>query len=334
MGKPHNLALCLWPYLGQSQVMDQRTEGTARPHRVLPAPIGLSRGAPVPWWVKLGLKLGLAAAGVHGSRARRIGIARPSFDAGDPAKLLSVPFAWMDHATRLMGRRPRTMLEVGPGRMVLRAPVLAGLGLEHVWFIDPADSAPADVGSYLSVAALARGHGVRPPDLTGCTDRAEVLRRCQATLLIGGPAALAAIPTGAIDLVMSEAVLEHVRRDDLAPLLAQLRRITAPGGIGIHHIDFQDHLGGGLQHLRFSDSFWASPLVNRAGIYVNRLGLSAMVARFGHAGFSVEVPEATVWARRPPGPQRPHPDAMRPVADDLVARATLEARPTEGQMAR
>ena len=89
----------------------------------------------------------------------------------------------------------------------------------------------------------------------------------------------------------------------------------------------QDHLGGGLQHLRFSDGFWASPLVGRAGIYVNRLGLSAMVGRFRRAGFQVEVPEAVMWSRRPRGPARPHPEAMRPAADDLVARAVLEVRP-------
>lgn len=306
---------------------EHQTEDMARPRRVLPAPQGLSRGAPVPWWVKLGLKLGLAAIGIHGARARAIGLARPSFDARDPAKLLGGPPAWIGEATQLMGRRPRTMLEVGPGRMVLRAPVLAGLGLEHIWFIDPADSAPAEAAAYQQVAALARGQGLPVPDLAGCTDRAAVLQRCHATLLHGGPSALGAIPDGVIDLVVSEAVLEHVRRDEMGPLLAQLRRVTAPDGIGLHRIDFQDHLGGGLQHLRFSDGFWASPLVGRAGIYVNRLGLSAMVGRFRRAGFQVEVPEAMVWGRRPRGPARPHPEAMRPAADDLVARAVLEVRP-------
>ncbi|MDB5372906.1 MAG: class SAM-dependent methyltransferase [Belnapia sp.] len=306
--------------------MEQHTEEMARPRRVLPAPTGLARGAPVPWWAKLAIKLGLASIGIHGARARAIGLARPSFEARDPAKLLGPPPALLADATRLMGRRPRSFLEVGPGRMVLRVPVLAGLGLEHIWFIDPADSAPPDPGAYLAVAALARSHGVPVPDLTGCTDRNAILRRCHATLLIGGPEALAAIPDGAVDLVVSEAVLEHVRRDEMGPLLAQLHRVTAPDGVGLHRIDFQDHLGGGLQHLRFSDGFWASPLVGRAGIYVNRLGLSAMVGRFRHAGFRVQVPEATVWAQRPRGPARPHPEAMRPAADDLVARAVLEVR--------
>lgn len=307
--------------------MEQRIEEAARPRREVPAPPGLSRGAPVPWWMKLGMKLSLAALGVHGHRARALGLARPSYDATEPAKLIAVPRAWLDRAEALIGRRPRTLLEIGPGGMVVRAPVLAGLGLRRVWFADPADSGPAGPAPYRSAAELARSQGLPAPDLAGCRDRGAALARCGATLLIGGPSALATIPDGAIDLVVSEAVLEHVRREDMAPLLQQLRRVTAPDGIGLHGIDFQDHLGGGLQHLRFSDQFWASPLVGRAGIYVNRLGLSAMVGRFRRAGFEVTVGEAVVWERRPPGPRKPHPEATRPAADDLVARALLEVRP-------
>ncbi|WP_158291931.1 class I SAM-dependent methyltransferase [Paracraurococcus ruber] len=307
--------------------MEQRTEEAAKPQRVVQAPPGLSRGAPVPWWVKLGVKLGLAAVGVHGQRARSLGIARPSYAAADPAKLLEAPRAWLEHAEALTGRRPRTMLEIGPGGMVVRAPILAALGPQRIWFADPTDSAPVSPAPYLAAAALARSRGLAPPDLADCRDRGAVLARCGAALVIGGPAALAVIPDGSVDLVVSEAVLEHVRREDLAPLLLQLRRVTAPGGIGLHAIDFQDHLGGGLQHLRFSDSFWASPLVGRAGVYVNRLGLSAMVGRFRRAGFGVTVTEAVMWPRRPAGPARPHPDAMRPAADDLVARAAIEVRP-------
>src|SRR5919206_617837 len=160
-----------------------------------------------------------------------------------------------------------------------------GRGAERIGFVDPADSAPREAAPFLEAAHLAWSRGLPAPDLTGCADRSAVLARCHATLLLGGPPVLKAIPDGSVDLVVSEAVLEHVRREDMAPLLAQLRRVTAPDGIGLHFIDFQDHLGGGLQHLRFSDSFWASPLVGRAGIYVNRLGLSAMAARFRRAGF-------------------------------------------------
>lgn len=302
-------------------------DGDASPQRRLPVPPGYARGWPAPWWLKLGTKLALAGIGLHGARARAIGIAEPSFTTMDARRLLGSPRLWLERAELLLGRRPRSLLELGPGRMVLRAPVLAGMGFGPIWYADPADSAPTGPAPYAEAAALAREEGVPVPDLSGAADRGAVLARCDATLLIGGPAALSAIPDGAVDLVVSEVVLEHVRREDMAPLLAQLRRVTAPDGLGLHWVDFHDHLGGRLQHLRFSDAFWASPLVGRAGVYVNRLGLSAMLSRFRRAGFAVSVPHTLSWDGRPAGPRRPHPDATRPAADDLVCHAMLEARP-------
>ena len=306
--------------------MEHRAEDRTKPQRVVPAPSGLARGAPAPWWLKLGVKLGLTAVGLHGARARRLRLARPSFGMRDPTSVLAAR-DWVSCARAALGRAPRGFLEIGPGGMTLRAPLLAGLGLGPIWFLDAEDNGPRDPSAFRAVATLARAEGIAGPVIEHGADRAAVLAQCDARLLIGGPEALARIPDGSIDLIVSTAVLEHVRRDLLAPLLAELRRVSAPDAVGLHAIDFQDHLGGGLQHLRFSDAFWASTLVDRAGVYVNRLGLSAMVTRFAHAGFAVEVPEAVVWDARPPGPARPHPEAMRPAADDLIARALLLVRP-------
>lgn len=304
--------------------MDQKTEGVDRPQRTVPAPPGLSRGAPLPWWLKLGARLGLAAVGMTGLRPHGAGRAA---GPGDTARLVGTPRGWTERAEAVLGRRPRSILELGSGRMAVRAPVLAGLGVRRIWLADTVDRAPRSAAPYIAAAALARSQGLPAPDLAGCPDRGAALARSGATLVVGGPAALAAIPDGSVDLVVSEVALEHVRREDWAPLLQQFRRVMAPDGVGLHLIDFTDHLGGGLQHLRFSDGFWASPLVGRAGIYLNRLGLSTMVGRLRRAGFTVTVAEAVMWERRPAGPARPHPEAMRPAADDMVAQALIELRP-------
>ncbi len=305
--------------------MTRNPKGAERPGE-RPAPPGYARGAPVPWWVKLGVKLGLAACGVHGARAWRLGLAEPSFGRADPGKLVGVPRGLRGRAEAVLGRRPRSILEVGPGRMVTRAPVLAALGFERIWYVDPVDSAPTAPEPYRAAAALARAEGLAPPALDGLPCRDAVLRACGATLLIGGPAVLQAIPDGAVELVVSEAVLEHVRRAELAPLLRELRRVTAPGGCGLHWVDLHDHLGGGLQHLRFGPAFWERPLAARAGIYVNRLGLSAHVEALQAAGFAVAVRERLVWPARPPGPRRPHRASVRPAEDDRICAAMLEVR--------
>jgi SAM-dependent methyltransferase len=42
-----------------------------------------------------------------------------------------------------------------------------------------------------------------------------------------------------VDLIVSQAVLEHLA--DYPAAFRQLHRITAPGGIGLHQVDFRDH---------------------------------------------------------------------------------------------
>jgi SAM-dependent methyltransferase len=154
-----------------------------------------------------------------------------------------------------------------------------------------------------------------------------VLAACNARLLVGGPDRLAAIPDGSLDLTFSEAVLEHVRRDAFAPLLAALRRVTAADGVALHGVDFHDHLGGRLRHLGFSPGFWEGPAVARAALYCNRLGLSEMLAAFTAAGFAAHAPHRLVWTAPPLPPGGADPALRRTPEDDRICAAEIEARP-------
>lgn len=287
------------------------------------APAGYAAGAPLPWWVKVAVKLTTSALHLPRDGLRRLGLNRHTFIADDPDRLVDEPARHVARFRALTGRAPRSVLEIGPGRMVARAPAYAALGCENIWFADVEDDAPGDVAAYRRVAALAAERGWPAPDLTAATTRDAALSACGARLLIG-PDALAAIPAGAVDLVVSDVVLEHVRRDALAGLLAGLARVSAPGGLGRHAIDFHDHVGGGLNTLRFAPGFWESAWVGRSGLYVNRLGLGAMVAAFQGAGFAAEVTERLVWPAPPPGAGAIHADLAATPAEDRTAFARLE----------
>jgi len=299
----------------------------AEPPAEAPTPPGYARGLPMPWRAKLWLKLALGATRVPPALLRRVGVRRHSFDAKSRGVLVDAVAGTIGLAVQESGRRPARMLEIGPGRLVVRAPMWAAFGVEETWFADIEDDAPADPAAYRRVAALATAPGLVPPALDGAATRAEVLARCRARLLIGGADALRAIPDGSIDLTLSSAVLEHVRREDLAPLLAELHRVSAPDAVALHGIDFHDHLGGGLNHLAFPSRFWEGRAIAAAGLYTNRLGLSEMLARFAAAGFAPRVLHSLVW-EAPPWPARGvHPDVARSVADGRVAAATIVARP-------
>ena len=66
------------------------------------------------------------------------------------------------------------------------------------------------------------------------------------------PGILAHLPTNSVDFCLSNAVLEHVPKRDLALVAAELFRVLNRNGICVHRVDLKDHLGGGLNNLRFS----------------------------------------------------------------------------------
>src|SRR5262249_27582484 len=57
------------------------------------------------------------------------------------------------------------------------------------------------------------------------------------------------LPTDSVDVVVSNAAVEHL--SDLDAAFAQLYRVTRPGGLGIHQVDFRDHrdFGRPLEYL-------------------------------------------------------------------------------------
>jgi SAM-dependent methyltransferase len=93
---------------------------------------------------------------------------------------------------------------------------------------------------------------------------------------------------GEADLVSSVSLLEHLDRIDDA--LASLRRITKPGGVGHHIVDFVDHriYGGEVSSpFAFLEIDSAEPLVHGS----NRIRCDQMCALFERHGFTVEEVE-------------------------------------------
>ncbi|MGQ9699237.1 MAG: methyltransferase domain-containing protein [Armatimonadota bacterium] len=84
-----------------------------------------------------------------------------------------------------------------------------------------------------------------------------------------------ALPSGSVDIVFSNNVLEHVEPDSLGPLLAEARRILRLGGVAIHSVDLSDHYSHGdpslprIHFLKYPD--WQFRWINNRWIYQNRL---------------------------------------------------------------
>jgi hypothetical protein len=179
-------------------------------------------------------------------------------------------------------------LEIGPGDSLLSAVIARAFGAAKCYLVDTGKYAITDVAPYRDVAQLLAGHGLAPPDLAGARDLADILRRCNAIYLTDGLASLRELPSHSIDFVWSQAVLEHIRHREFAAGVHELRRLLVTDGCASHQVDLKDHLGGGLNNLRFPSRWWEAEWMARSGFYTNRIRLAEMMRVFAAEGFTVE----------------------------------------------
>lgn len=92
------------------------------------------------------------------------------------------------------------------------------------------------------------------------------------------------LDSGSVDLVISNSVLEHVHDVDAA--VAELARITRPGGYGVHGIDTIDHRWYGEPHLHPLE-FLTVDAATRMVSGCNRLRLWEFPAIFARHGFEL-----------------------------------------------
>jgi SAM-dependent methyltransferase len=190
-------------------------------------------------------------------------------------------------------------------------------GAERTYLVDAGPFAETDLRLYRQAAQqLSPGPG-SPFSLERWTSLEAMLVDCRAHYLTQGLASLQSLPDASVDLVWSQAVLEHVRRSEFEPSIRQLRRVLRPGGVMSHQIDLRDHLGGRLNNLRFSPAAWEGRLLAESGFYTNRLRFSEILAIFKAAGLETEVADRDFWPALPTPRAKLDPTFRRFSDDDL-----------------
>jgi SAM-dependent methyltransferase len=224
-------------------------------------------------------------------------------------------------------RGPFVALELGPGDSVVSAVIAAAHGARRVYLVDAGPFATRDLSVYARMCDFLAAKGASAPDLAGVVNLADVLERCHAQYDTRGLESLRQIPTASVDLSWSQAVLEHIRRDEFAETMRELRRVMRPGGISSHVIDLKDHLGGALNNMRIPSRWWERDWMARSGFYTNRLRMSEMLDVFRGAGFDVQVDEVHRWDA-PPTPVKVMASEFRtlPCDDFLVKEFTVTLR--------
>ncbi len=254
-------------------------------------------GRRIPWWAKIAAKMVLARLPFGYGLWQRLGLFRHGrMDQSDYVR--KVFEQHVERAGFSSGMAGRTVLELGPGDSVATALVAAAYGARAI-LIDAGDYAVGDVEFYRRFASALKEAGLQPPDLATAVSRDDVVALCGARYLAEGLTSLREVESDSVDLIFSQAVLEHVRRHEFAETMRECHRVLKDGGVASHRVDLKDHLGGSLNNLRFSEKWWESDLFVRSGFYTNRIRCAEMLEFFKASGFAVDVLAVDRWDTLP-----------------------------------
>ena len=249
----------------------------------------------LPWWFKIFAKIMMSRLPFPYRSWKRLGL----FEHGYMQSLTYAHKVFSQHFERVNLEPGFISLELGPGDSILSAILSKAAGGAQSYLVDSGDFATHDTRTYQEMEAFLQVKGLLDPALANDASLDEICRIYSAKYLTEGLKSLKRLPSQSIDFIWSQAVLEHVRKEEFFDTMQELRRIIHANGICSHVIDLKDHLGGALNNLRFSDQLWESNFMARSGFYTNRIRYSEMVEFFKEAGFSVEVVDLRKWQTLP-----------------------------------
>jgi SAM-dependent methyltransferase len=252
----------------------------------------------VPWQFKIAAKVVLSRVPVSRRLLNRAGIFKTNA-MENPGYATGVFRRHFQNAIFARKAQPFVALELGPGRSVASVVIARAFGASAAYAIDVTPFAANDIGQYRFLELYLREIGLEPPSLAKCSDLNDVMKACNGQYLSNGVESLKSIPTGSVDFIFSHTVLQHVRRKDFVPLLAELRRVQRLDGIGSHTVSITDILGGNLNDLRFSQETWESNFMANSGFYTNRIRYNEFLRLFQEARFVHEVYRTARWENLP-----------------------------------
>ena len=247
----------------------------------------------IPWWLKITAKIVLSRLPIEYNLWRKIHL----FQCGYMNSTRYAYSVFTKHYQSVKIKRNFTCLELGPGDTLFSALIARALGSNKTFLVDVGDYANHNMDLYKRMYEflLKQGYSFK----IDMTNLENMLDSCQAVYLTSGLTSLRKIPDNSIDMIFSQAVLEHIKNRDFLSTLEELHRILSLEGSCSHEIDLKDHLGGSLNNLRFSNLIWESDFFARSGFYTNRIMFEEMLRLFRKAGFQVQVSDKKSWTYLP-----------------------------------
>jgi len=254
--------------------------------------------AMLPWYTKIIIKIILTRLPLNyrfwrGARAFRHG------EMNRPAYAYDVFRSHYDRVHFPRKDKGFVALELGPGDSLFSALVTYAFNASTTYLVDVGRYVSYDIGDYQIMADFLANQNLSVPHIPRASSLHDLLKMVDAHYEVEGIHSLRNIADASVDFIWSQAVLEHVFRDQFGETLYELHRILRPDGVCSHSIDLKDHLNGGLNNLRFASSLWESDFMRKSGFYTNRIRYSEMLNQFKMAGFNSQVLKVERWRQMP-----------------------------------
>jgi SAM-dependent methyltransferase len=251
-----------------------------------------------PWYVRLVAKVFLSRLPFSYGWWSRFGLFRHG-------AMDDFSYAWevlQKHTSELKKSKGWRGLELGPGDGLLSAFLVPVLGSSGLTLVDAGDFSHKDVEQYRK--QISRFSEVFPDasviDFSEESDMDVILNSVGCSYHVNGLKSLQLLESNSFDLIYSQAVLEHVRRFEFEDMMLECYRLLHPDGIMSHVVDYKDHLGGGLNHMRFSSELWERDwFAEESGFYTNRMRMSEMIFICRGIGFDVDIRNVSYWKSLP-----------------------------------
>ncbi len=134
--------------------------------------------------------------------------------------------------------KEKQIVEIGPGDSINTAIIASALGAKRTYLIDKGSFAVKKMSTYHDMYKLLIKLGLHTKEIF-FTNFEEMLENVNAEYLTQGIADMSKIENNSIDLIFSNAVLEHIDRNEISQLMFETHRVLKLGCTAQHFSDKQ-----------------------------------------------------------------------------------------------
>ena len=249
------------------------------------------------WRLKIFFKIILSRLPIKYSYWKKIKIFKHgSMDSLDYP--INVFQSHIQHLSKIRELKNSLIIEIGPGDSLATALLASCFGIKSV-LIDVGNYANKDINFYKKFSRYLATKEMYTVDISLLNNIEEMLEVCDSKYLTKGIESIKQIADESVDLIFSQAVLEHIRKSEFSEYFSEFYRVLKASRISNHQIDLRDHLSGALNNLRFSDRLWESNFFAKSGFYTNRIGYDEIYKIALNNGFKVKTNNILKWDEIP-----------------------------------